>query len=188
MAASWKTRSLVAVALLLWCDSQLASAAVPADLVDALPGWNQPLPSVHYSGFLEPTQAADDNSHDVAGTATTASRPRVHYWLVESESTTPQEDPLVVWFNGGPPCSALLGFFAENGPFLARPASTTPLHNDDDQTHNPTGVNIILNEGRWNKHANLLYLESPLGVGFSYDANEHAPGSNETASLSLIHI
>lgn len=48
--------------------------------------------------------------------------------LVESQSN-PQEDPIVVWFNGGPGCSSLIGFLEELGPFRVNPDGSTLFEN-----------------------------------------------------------
>ena len=77
----------------------------------------------------------------------------IHYWLVESESN-PATDPLVFWTNGGPGCSGLIGFLTEQGPF--RP---------------DINGNLQMNDWRWNKIANMVFLEQPVGVGFSYSDN-----------------
>ncbi|XP_016563080.1 serine carboxypeptidase-like 45 isoform X2 [Capsicum annuum] len=75
------------------------------------------------------------------------------YYFVEAE-TDPASKPLVLWLNGGPGCSSLgVGAFSENGPFR------------------PRGQVLVKNEHSWNQEANMLYLESPIGVGFSYSAN-----------------
>lgn len=63
----------------------------------------------------------------------------------------PDNDPVLLWLNGGPGCSSLIGLSYENGPFKFKPNST-------DMEANPYS---------WNRKANLLYLESPGGVGFS---------------------
>jgi len=65
-----------------------------------------------------------------------------------------QNDPIVVWFNGGPGCSSLLALFQEHGPFVI----------DDGE------YSINKNPEPWNKRANVLYIESPAGVGFSWAA------------------
>jgi cathepsin A (carboxypeptidase C) len=41
----------------------------------------------------------------------------LHYLFVESQNA-PDTDPLVIWFNGGPGCSSMLGFSQEHGPFV----------------------------------------------------------------------
>ncbi|KAK4412820.1 Serine carboxypeptidase-like 45 [Sesamum alatum] len=76
------------------------------------------------------------------------------YYFVEAE-TEPASKPLVLWLNGGPGCSSLgAGAFSEHGPFQ------------------PSGNVLVRNNYSWNKAANMLYLESPAGVGFSYSANK----------------
>jgi carboxypeptidase C (cathepsin A) len=77
----------------------------------------------------------------------------IHYWLVESENN-PETAPLVFWTNGGPGCSGLIGFMTEQGPFR-------PDENG----------NIQPNKWAWNKNANMVFLEQPVGVGFSYSEN-----------------
>ncbi|KAK5873909.1 hypothetical protein PBY51_018909 [Eleginops maclovinus] len=79
----------------------------------------------------------------------------LHYWFVTSQRD-PVKDPLVLWLNGGPGCSSLDGFLSENGPF----------HVEDD------GATLYENPSSWNKIANVLYLESPAGVGYSYSDNK----------------
>ncbi|PON57296.1 Serine carboxypeptidase-like [Trema orientale] len=76
------------------------------------------------------------------------------YYLVEAEKD-PLSKPLVLWLNGGPGCSSVgYGAFTEHGPFKFN------------------GNHLIRNQYSWNKEANILYLESPAGVGFSYSANK----------------
>ncbi|KAJ9709981.1 hypothetical protein PVL29_001455 [Vitis rotundifolia] len=75
------------------------------------------------------------------------------YYFAEAE-TDPATKPLVLWLNGGPGCSSLgVGAFSENGPFR------------------PSGELLVRNEYSWNREANMLYLETPVGVGFSYSTD-----------------
>ena len=62
-----------------------------------------------------------------------------------------ENKPLVLWLNGGPGCSSLDGWSSENGPMQL-----------DEKGK------FVLNEYSWNKAANMLYIESPGNVGFSY--------------------
>ncbi|KHN30342.1 Serine carboxypeptidase-like 45, partial [Glycine soja] len=76
------------------------------------------------------------------------------YYFVEAE-TDPTSKPVVLWLNGGPGCSFIgAGALVEHGPF--KPG--------DDNV-------LVKNYYSWNKVANLIYLESPAGVGFSYSSN-----------------
>ncbi|CAN0909420.1 Serine carboxypeptidase-like 45 [Linum grandiflorum] len=79
---------------------------------------------------------------------------KLFYYFAEAQTDSASK-PLVLWLNGGPGCSSVgAGAFSEHGPFKP----------------NASGV-LINNDYSWNKEANMLYLESPAGVGFSYSAN-----------------
>ncbi|XP_042263014.1 cathepsin A-like [Thunnus maccoyii] len=89
----------------------------------------------------------------------------LHYWFVTSQRD-PVKDPLVLWLNGGPGCSSLDGFLSENGPFHV----------------NDNGATLYENNFSWNKIANVLYLESPAGVGYSFsDDKNYATDDDQVA-------
>ncbi|RHY29895.1 hypothetical protein DYB32_004766 [Aphanomyces invadans] len=93
---------------------------------------------------------------------------KMFYWLVESESN-PLTDPLVLWLNGGPGCSSLGGFFNELGPFVVE-----------------SDLSVKRNPYAWNRKANVVFLDSPAGVGFSQpllDASKY----NDEFTASRIH-
>jgi len=96
----------------------------------------------------------------------------IHYWLVESE-TSPESAPVVLWTNGGPGCSGLIGFMTEQGPF--RP---------------DVDGNLEPNVYAWNKIANMVFLEQPVGVGFSYSNNkdDYKIGDDQAAKDNLATI
>ncbi|KAF9624052.1 hypothetical protein IFM89_007750 [Coptis chinensis] len=93
------------------------------------------------------------------------------YWFFEAQDHV-SEKPVVLWLNGGPGCSSVAyGAAQELGPFLIRNNSTE----------------LVLNTFSWNKAANLLFLEAPVGVGFSYTNNTEdlsALGDKTTAEDS----
>lgn len=81
----------------------------------------------------------------------------------------PAEDPLVFWFNGGPGCSSMDGYFYEQGPFHVvepLPKSGAP--------------SLYLNPNRWNQVANMVFLEAPACVGFSYADTPAGCVNNDT--------
>ena len=94
---------------------------------------------------------------------------QIHYWFVEAEEDAANA-PLVFWTNGGPGCSGLIGFLTEQGPF--RP---------------DVKGNLKLNDWRWNKIANMVFLEQPVGVGFSYSDNsdDYKIGDSQAAKDNL---
>ncbi|MCD7464211.1 Serine carboxypeptidase-like 26 [Datura stramonium] len=74
------------------------------------------------------------------------------YWFFQSQSDSSKK-PLLLWLNGGPGCSSIgYGAAVELGPLLVQ----------------NNGAGLDFNEYSWNNEANLLFLESPVGVGFSY--------------------
>jgi len=114
----------------------LAVAAKPADeLVKNLPDMGtEDFPYGVYSGTIP-----------VTGTSKT-----LHYIFTESQGDW-NTDPLVIWSNGGPGCSSLLGWLTEIGAFIM-----------------PSGSNEFSeNPHAWNKNANVLYLDHPAGIGYS---------------------
>lgn len=94
------------------------------------------------------------------------------YWYVESQND-PETDPVVFWTNGGPGCSGLLGFGIEHGPFYVDEVG-----------------DISPNPYSWNKIANMLYIEQPAGVGFSYseDKTDYKTGDTRAASDNYLFI
>ncbi|PKA54982.1 Serine carboxypeptidase-like 34 [Apostasia shenzhenica] len=74
------------------------------------------------------------------------------YWFFTATEGA-EKKPLLLWLNGGPGCSSIgYGAAEELGPFLTQDGAPE----------------LKLNEHSWNKEANLLFLEAPVGVGFSY--------------------
>jgi carboxypeptidase D len=60
-------------------------------------------------------------------------------------------DEVTIWLNGGPGCSSLEGFFQENGPFVWQPGTLAPIQNPYS----------------WVNLTNMLWVEQPVGTGFS---------------------
>jgi len=74
------------------------------------------------------------------------------FWFFEARKN-PSTAPLAIWLNGGPGASSMMGALQENGPcFIAADSKTT-----------------YLNPWSWNNEVNMLYIDQPTQVGFSYD-------------------
>ncbi|KAK4796547.1 hypothetical protein SAY86_028873 [Trapa natans] len=108
------------------------------DLIGRLPG-QPPVQFKQYGGYV----------------TVDASKGRAFfYYFVEAADRSKKDAlPLLLWLNGGPGCSSLAyGAMQELGPFR--------VHSD--------GKTLYRNKFSWNNAANILFLESPAGVGFSY--------------------
>ena len=80
-----------------------------------------------------------------------ASPVKYFHYIFHEADYNPDRKPLVLWINGGPGCSSLSGWASEHGPMKM----------------DKTGK-FQLNEYSWHLAANMIYLESPGNVGFSY--------------------
>ncbi|CAH9118314.1 unnamed protein product, partial [Cuscuta europaea] len=108
------------------------------DRIERLPG-QPPVRFNQYGGYVTVDKAA--------GRA-------FYYYFVEAYKQDESSlRPLLLWLNGGPGCSSLAyGAMQELGPFRVL----------------SDGKTLRENKFAWNQAANVLFLESPAGVGFSY--------------------
>lgn len=77
------------------------------------------------------------------------------YWMFESRND-PTTDPVLLWMSGGPGCSSQLALFGENGPYQIQ---------DD--------LSLTLNKDSWNNNATVIWIDQPVGTGFSYGGHVH---------------
>ncbi|KAJ8521695.1 hypothetical protein ONZ45_g1632 [Pleurotus djamor] len=75
----------------------------------------------------------------------------IWFWFFAARNN-PDTAPLALWFNGGPGSSSMIGLFQENGPCR--------ITNDSSR--------VVLNPFSWNTNANILFIDQPVGVGFSH--------------------
>ncbi|XVF78552.1 hypothetical protein PTKIN_Ptkin14bG0143500 [Pterospermum kingtungense] len=73
------------------------------------------------------------------------------YYFVEAEND-PMNQPLTIWLTGGPGCSSVGDSFLSIGPFTT--------------TNNAHGLQR--NPYSWIKVSNMLFIDSPIGAGWSY--------------------
>ena len=84
----------------------------------------------------------------------------------------PENDPVVLWLNGGPGCSSLMGLFMELGPSSIN-----------------RKLEVVYNDHSWNNNASVIFIDQPVNVGFSYSSgqvtNTVAAGKDIYALLTL---
>ncbi|KAL3621944.1 hypothetical protein CASFOL_034140 [Castilleja foliolosa] len=99
----------------------------------------------------------------------TGGRARMFYYFFESR-VHDANAPVVVWLTGGPGCSSSLALFSANGPFKV--------------TRN---LKLVRNEYSWDKVANIIFIDQPIGTGFSYssDPARDIPTTSEGVAVNL---
>ncbi|KAF2204046.1 alpha/beta-hydrolase [Delitschia confertaspora ATCC 74209] len=91
------------------------------------------------------------------------------FWYFESQRA-PKTDPFLLWLTGGPGGSSMVGMLQELGPCLI----------------NGHGNGTVYNEYGWSRQANLLFVDQPAGVGFSYmDDGTPMPADSFTAAQDM---
>jgi cathepsin A (carboxypeptidase C) len=77
----------------------------------------------------------------------------------------PKNDPLILWLNGGPGCSSTTGLLFELGPCSVV----------------DEGQSLKYNNYSWNSHANVIFLDQPINVGYSYSSDGSTVNSSPVA-------
>lgn len=167
-------RLLSAALALLFATSAVAKTPVSSDTNDAtcpdkpgskvtsLPQWRQgdTLPCM-YAGTLAASSAPVHN---------------LFYWLFKN---TKLENPsLVLWLNGGPGSSSMFGLFMENGPLRVK--STGPGKGDLEVGLTSDGY------GSWLDDADVVFLDNPVGAGFSYGEKDSLATSMQQISDEML--
>ncbi|KAJ6785103.1 hypothetical protein PWT90_03560 [Aphanocladium album] len=103
------------------------------------------------------------------GTVDVSNDRRLFYWFAESRND-PSKDPVIIWMNGGPGGSSLIGLFSELGPCVLEVNATKP----------------VPNPWAWNNNASVIFLDQPAGTGFSSVAEGgQAPSSDKDSAVDF---
>lgn len=122
-------------------------------IVTYLPGFDGPLPFEMETGYVNV-----DSSNGVY----------FFYTFFKSESN-PAEDPLIFWFTGGPGCAALNAVTHNIGPFIFLSV-----------IYNGTIPTLLLNPYSYTKVSSMVFIDSPVGSGFSYSTTSQGSASSDT--------
>ncbi|KAH8833387.1 serine carboxypeptidase [Flagelloscypha sp. PMI_526] len=104
-------------------------------------------------------------SLEYSGFLNTSDGRHLHFRFFESRKQ-PESSPLVLWMNGGPGSSSAHGYMYEAGPC------------------NIIGPNTpVYNPHSWTEVANVIFLDQPAGVGYSYtDDGIETVGTSRSAA------
>ncbi|CAJ1949341.1 unnamed protein product [Sphenostylis stenocarpa] len=120
--------------------------------VELLPGFEGPLPFELETGYVGLGETDDDM--------------QVFYYFIKSEND-PAKDPLMLWLSGGPGCSAFSPLAIQIGPLAFKI-----------EEYNGSLPNLILRPQSWTKVSSIIFVDLPLGTGFSYAKNVSAHRSD----------
>ncbi|MDR3716058.1 MAG: hypothetical protein P4L51_24910 [Puia sp.] len=81
----------------------------------------------------------------------------IFYIYFEARKPRTNPPPLVMWLSGGPGWSSFVGFMAKMGPYK----------------FNRTTLEYYRNPHAWNEFADLLFVDQPVGTGFSRARDPH---------------
>ena len=112
-----------------------------------------------YAGFLEVNSTFNSS---------------LFFWFFPSQHKA-NEAPLLLWLEGGPGWPTMYALFKENGPFLVG------WNSRKQKTY------LLRNRFTWTLNHNLLYIDNPVGTGFSFtDSEEGFLRTDEEVAASLI--
>ncbi|KAG2489745.1 hypothetical protein HYH03_011852 [Edaphochlamys debaryana] len=90
------------------------------------------------------------------------------YYEAQEPNTPLEETPIVLWLQGGPGCSSFFGMMYINGPYFV---------NDD--------LTLRKNAASWGRLYGLLFIEQPIGVGFSRVGSAKIPDNELDVGYDL---
>ncbi|XP_064467760.1 probable serine carboxypeptidase CPVL [Ornithodoros turicata] len=84
------------------------------------------------------------------------------FWFFPAKEE-PSTAPVILWLQGGPGGSSLFGLFVEHGPYRVTAAGNAQLRNLT-----------------WARQFSMLYVDNPVGAGFSFTEDDAGYARNQT--------
>ncbi|KAK2662957.1 hypothetical protein Ddye_001531 [Dipteronia dyeriana] len=144
--------------LILLCVLFLVRLVESGSIVKFLPGFSGPLPFKLETGYVSVGET------------------ELFYLFVESQGK-PLQDPVMVYLIGGPGCSALNGFLFQTGPLHFKLT--------DYEGGLPT---LELYPYTWTKTASIIYLDLPVGSGYSYSNSSEEYSASDLLSANQTYM
>ncbi|XP_065202817.1 venom serine carboxypeptidase-like [Planococcus citri] len=85
----------------------------------------------------------------------------IFFWFFPAEMS-PENAPVLVWLQGGPGASSMFGLFSEHGPFIITDK-----------------LNVTLRQFSWTKSISVLYIDNPVGTGYSFTDSDDGYAKSE---------
>jgi carboxypeptidase C (cathepsin A) len=94
------------------------------------------------------------------------------YWFFKNKN---ESAPLLLWINGGPGATSMMGVFMEGGPLRARRKTS----GDDD-------FEIYPSPKAWTDDYSVIFLDQPVKTGFSYSEANDTVHHMETGAKEFV--
>lgn len=91
------------------------------------------------------------------------------FWYFPAEKN-PENAPVVLWLQGGPGATSLYGLFEEHGPFYVKPIR-----------------GLRMRDYYWSQVVNIIYIDNPVGTGFSFTEDDAGYAKNEIDVGTNLH-
>ena len=118
------------------------------DVVSGLPNYTSGSFPTSYAGY-----APVDSQNNSA----------LFYWFFPARGQYSNDVPTLIWLNGGPGSPSMFGLFVENGPFR--------FQQNEDGGYSLYSVDQLGKYQSWTAYYNVLFIDQPVGTGYSYTAN-----------------
>ncbi|KAJ3934630.1 MAG: carboxypeptidase C [Lentinula lateritia] len=125
----------------------------------------------HQLRLTEPT-LCDPSVKQYSGYLDTQEDKHLFFWYYSrffESRNSPKDAPLIMWLNGGPGCSSSTGLLFELGPCRI----------------SDEGRNTTVNPHSWNTHANIIFLDQPVEVGYSYSSSGNTVNTSPVAGKDV---